>query len=353
MSMIGGGELITENASSDDEIPDDFFDELANTQFIEELVESAQDGETDLFDSGSNQNGSRENSPRMARCLAEIDVLTKDIERRKKKLEKELSQKGYSEQDLRNKLDRNDDDNERRLQRNRRGRDRRLSRSITRSRSPSRRSKSKSNMRSPSFRDRDRQRERERDERNHRRHHNKSPSVNHRRHGRRSHSPSPNGKRRSSSTHKNLTFLEELAKTFAAQGKPFHEADILAQSKSGVLEQPQATMSRMMNAAVEPNMMPMQMNMQPFPATMPTHMNPIIYPNVGYPTNMYYGMDGLPPPDAMSGINSGAPMMQTTLMNQKQVRICFGCRGWKWCSDSFRHLFFFSFRFQCQAHRPP
>lgn len=303
MSMTGA--LINENASSDDDIPDDFFDELANTQFIEQLVESAHDGDPDLFDSGSNHNGSRENSPRMARCLAEIDVLTKDIKRRRKKLEMELSSKGLSEQDLRKKLDRDIDDDERRLHRSRRGRDRRPSRSPTRSRSRSRSSKTKTTtVRSPPFRDR--QRERDREDRNHRRYHNKSPQTNHRRHGRRSKSPSTTGKRRSTSTHKNLTFLEELAKTFAAQGKPFHEADILAQSKSGML-------------GGDPNMMQMQqMNMQPFPPSMPNHMNPIVYPNVGYPANMYYGMDGM-----QTNVMPGAPMMQSVHMNRNvtEVRI--------------------------------
>lgn len=304
--MSGGGELINDNASSGDDIPDDFFDDLANAEFIEELVENAQDVERDAFDSGSNQNGSRENSPRMARCLAEIDVLTKDIERRKKKLEKELSQKGLSEQDLRKKLDRDDDD-ERRSHRNRRGR--------SRSRSRSRSSKPKSTVRSPPVyreRERDRDRDRDREERG-RRYHNKSPQTNHRRHGRRSNSKSPIGKRRSSSTHKNLTFLEELAKKFAEQGKPFHEEDILAQSKSGAFDN-SAQMAPMMNPAGDPNMMPMHM---PFPPTMNQHMNPIIYPNVGYPTNMYYGMDG-----RMVGMNSGAPMIQSAHMNRNVNEVC-------------------------------
>lgn len=315
MSIVDSG-VLNEN-SSDDDIPDNFFNELADAEFIEELVESAQDGEPDMFNSGGSNSQSRENSPRMARCLAEIDVLTKDIERRKKKLEKELSQKGLSEQDLRNKLDRDiDADDERRSHRNRRGRDdRRPSRSPTRSRSRSRRSKSKS-IRSPPYR------ERQRD--HHRRHQNKSPPTIHRRHGRRgSHSPTPNGKRRSSSTHKNLSFLEELAKTFAAQGKPFHEADILAQAKSGALEQP-ASMPSMLNPVGDPNMMPMQINnMQQFPPTMPTHINPIVYPNVGYPTNMYYGMDGLST-NAMAGINSGPPMMQSAHMNRNATEVGTG-----------------------------
>lgn len=318
MSMVETGEI---NNMSDDDIPDDFFDELANAEFIEDLVEGAQDG--DLFDSGSNQNDSRENSPRMARCLAEIDVLTKDIERRKKKLEMELSHKGLSEQDLRQKLDRDIDDDERRLHRSRRNRERgRQSNSQSRSRSRSQRSKSNSGLRSPPYRgvhrerdrDRDRVRERERDERGHRRHHIISPLNNRRRHGRRSQSPSPNGKRRSSSTHKTLTFLEELAKTFAAQGKPFHEADILAQAKSASHEQ-SAPMPLAMNAPIEPNMMPMQMNMQPFPPTMPPHINPIVYPNVGYPTGMYYGMEQLPP-NPMPNISGGPSMMQPSHMNQ-------------------------------------
>lgn len=350
MSMTGSGELINENTLSDDDIPDDFFDELANAQFIEELVESAQDGEADLFDSGSNQNASRENSPRMARCLAEIDVLTKDIERRKKKLEKELSQKGLSEQDLRQKLDRDIEEDERRLHRSRRGRDRRPSRSQTRSRSRSHSSKSKSIIRSPSYRDRPRDRDRE--ERNHRRYQNKSPQTSHRRHGRRSRSMSPNGKRRSSSTHKNLTFLEELAKTFAAQGKPFHEADILAQSKINALEQP-APMAPMMNAAVEPNIMPMQMNnMQQFAPTMPTHMNPIVYPNVGYPPNMYYEMEGLPT-NTMAGISSGAPMLQSAQMNRNVTEVCnLHCSAL--CNDCNNYFgSFFFYRFRCRVHRPP
>lgn len=327
--MSGGGELINDNASSDDDIPDDFFDDLANAEFIEELVENAQDGERDAFDSGSNQNGSRENSPRMARCLAEIDVLTKDIERRKKKLEKELSQKGLSEQDLRKKLDRDLDDDDRRSHRNRRGRDGR--RSLTRSRSRSRSSKPP-----PVYRERERDRERDRDrdrEERSRRYHNKSPQTNHRRHGRRSNSKSPNGKRRSSSTHKNLTFLEELAKKFAEQGKPFHEEDMLAQSKGGAFDN-SAHMASMMNPGVDPNMMPMHMS---FPPAMNQHMNPIIYPNVGYPTNMYYGMDGLQT-NAMAGINSGAPMIQSAHMNRNVNEVC-GLRFaplfvWSDCNNS-------------------
>lgn len=306
MSMAGSGigdnELGKENASSDDDIPDDFFDELANAQFIEDLVENAQDGGTDMFDSESNHNESRENSPRMARCLAEIDVLTKDIERRKKKLEKELSQKGFSEQELRKQLDRDIDDDDRRPHRSRRTRDRRLSRTPTRSRTRSR---------SPPYRHRERGHIHRRP---HPRQHSKSP--NHWRHNRRSKSGSPNGKRRSSSTHKHLTFLEELAKTFAEQGKPITEKDYLSNAKGGALVEQRPSIAPMMNI-VDANLMLPQINMPSFQSTsMPAHLNSVAFPTVGYPSNIYYGMDGLPP---------GIPMLPSAHMIGNVAEVCSTC----------------------------
>lgn len=295
-------------ASSDDDIPDDYFEGLVDSKLIEDLVENATG--TDMFDSGSNRSGSRENSPRMARCLAEIETLTKDIERRKKNLQKELSDKGMNEVDLRDKLDR--DVSEGRSHRGRR-RDRRGSRSFSRSRSRSRnrRSTSKPINRSPSYRERQR-RERERD-----RERERERSRRQQRSRRRSKSASPNGKHRSSSVHKNISFLEELAQTFAAQGKPMDAEEILAQAKGNSMpmhhQQQSAPMRPMMNAPMnEPMMMPpMQMQYQ----------QAITYPNVGYPPNMFYGVDGL----------AGAPLMQAPQMMRTEV-----CRLFQ----HFRTLFF-------------
>lgn len=187
------------------DLPDDFFNDLADERFIEEVVHG------------------NESDDDISNYVAEITKLQKDIEIRKKKIKN-------AEASLTK---------------------RRRSHSHSRSSSPSR-SKSRKH----------REREKEKDiKRRRTRSRSRSPEARHsryderirekryplspvRRPGRglspsqargrplrrsRSNSPSlhnPRGKR-SSSTHKNLTFLEELAQKFAEKGQAFPEKDAL------------------------------------------------------------------------------------------------------------------------------
>lgn len=252
--------VVKTEASDSEEIPEDFFDELAEADFIEEMIDG------DAMENGrSNSDGGeakREDSPRMARCMAEIETLTKDIQRRKQKLERELIDKGYTEDQLRRKVKRASDSQTRERERRRdRARDRDRDRSRSRSRTRSR-SRSRQWHAGPNRVNRYRQRSR-------------SPKNRRR--------PSP---KRSSSTHKNLTFLEELAQTFAEKGQAFPEKDlILNQQKLGRPNHMGQPMHMM-----EPSGMPMAMGMPPMVGTGYPPMNqPVAYPTIAYPPSAYFG----------------------------------------------------------------
>lgn len=178
-------------------LPDDFFDDIADENFIDDVVEAPNDDEDEA-------------DPQMARCLAEIDKLTKHIARRKEKMQHlaESTTIGNEHSRHRSRSPRS------------RSRDRHHRRRKSRSRSSSKTSKS---SRHHSRNDRN-------DDRNRRQKHREteqlSPPSRRGRPSRRSRSNSPHHHRakRSASTHKNLTFLEELAETFKKQGKDFAQA---------------------------------------------------------------------------------------------------------------------------------
>lgn len=153
-------------SNDDEDIPDDFFNDLAD--------DSPED----------------EDDEQLKRCLAEIDELQRNIARRKQKIE-------ANEADLSN---------------------------ATRDARKTRRSRSRSRSRNErSSRDRGRDKGRRNDR--------KRSRSRQRHRTRRSKSGSPRAKR-SMSTHKNLSFLEELAQTFAARGQEFPEKDLLMQQNA-------------------------------------------------------------------------------------------------------------------------
>lgn len=169
-------------SNDEDEIPDDFFNDIADDTPDEKPII---------------ENDPVVDDEQMKRCLEEIDRLQRNIERRKKKIETGESGLGTSSESKSRKS--------------------RQSRSRSKSRPRSR------NDRSP----------RERSGRDRGRHRNerKRSRSRHRQRSRRSTSGSPRAKR-STSTHKNLSFLEELAQTFAARGQDFPEKDLLMQQNA-------------------------------------------------------------------------------------------------------------------------
>lgn len=184
----------------DGKIADDFIDELIADDDFMDLVDK-HDGLTPS-PSPSNRSDSPSASPQLARCLAEIDELQKKIQKRKRKLEKDLSNHGH------------DAESERSRERERRARERRTS-----SRSPFRRPEER----------RRRSRSSERDAHRSNRHRNRksrsrSPRGGHHRNSRRSKSPTH---KRSSEVKSSLSFLEELAQTFAERGQEFPEKDLI------------------------------------------------------------------------------------------------------------------------------
>lgn len=280
---------------SDDDIPDDFFDELTDSRFIDELFENAQDNSDN---DGNNENS--EDSPRMARCLAEINTLSKDIERRKKKIEAELSDKGVSDAYLRKKTNRSGDGTDIDMERrDRRARDRERDQWLSRSRSRSRSRSSFHHRGSRHFND---------DNRRH--HHHPSRSKSRSRHRKnRSRSNSPRSKR-SSSTHKNLTFLEELAQTFAEKGQAFPEKDLLLNKASKTIGSESSAMAGSNQLLLN---QPMPMDYTNQAVTMPYQQQ---YPQMGYPVqNMYYGMNSM---NIMGGMPPQPP--QQTLMPTGAIR---------------------------------
>lgn len=204
-----------ESPDDDKDIPDDFFNDLADSKYLDELLSNQVDADSqgefnnertateaaaakmDVESTQSPNSGDDNESPAsplMERCLREIDKLTKDIQKKKKKLQKELQEKE------REKRDRSESpvglspvDKHRRRNRSRSseryGRRRK-------SRSPRRRSRSRDRRRS-------RSRSRNRASRYARNRTSGSPAK-----------PA-------------MTFLEELDKKFAEQGQAFPEKDLM------------------------------------------------------------------------------------------------------------------------------
>lgn len=168
-----------------DEVPADFFDDLiGDDNVVEEPEEVVSDDEN------------------YSRCMAEIEKLQKDIERRKQKIlkgEAELS------------------DTERRKRRRSRSRsknrrDRSREKETRRSRNNGKRSRSRSS--SPSMGGSNRSAHRSRRDQKERSGRSRSRSPQHR-------------AKRSTSTHRSISFLEELERKFAEKGQAFPEKDLL------------------------------------------------------------------------------------------------------------------------------
>lgn len=243
------------------DLPEDFFNDLADESFIGDVVESDEDDD-----------------PQLNRCLDEIQKLEAKIKKKKQVIqerqngltvEERLRQKAMECERISRSRSRSRDRLERR---HRERRTRRASRS--RSRSPH-----------GSSRHRDRRNNRDR---------SLSPPPTSRGGHR-----SPKRSKRSSSTHRNLSFLEELAQKFAEKGQAFPEKDALLMGQN------------QMN-----NNQPMPMD---FGNGMPFDPQPLIsIPNfqpqqLGYPIqsvqpvqqNMFYGIN---PMSILAGnVPSSAP----------------------------------------------
>lgn len=254
------------------DLPDDFFNDLVDERFIDEVIE----------------NGTQDSDDGISNYVAEITKLQKDIEMRKQKIKA----------------------TEESISRNHRSRSRSRSRSSSRSKARRQREKD---------RERERDRDRERDGKR-RRTRSRSSSPRHLRHDERIHgkrfplspirggrvsplrsrasspargrplrrSKSPSHRmKRSSSTHKNLTFLEELAQKFAQNGQAFPEKDALLMSQN---QMHQSNLPMPMDTFGNP--FPDQsigqqtmMGMQNFPRPQQQQMG---FPNQ---SNMYYGLN--------------------------------------------------------------
>ncbi|XP_055302105.1 uncharacterized protein LOC129568371 [Sitodiplosis mosellana] len=176
------------NPSGDiDELPDDFFNELTNENFIDEVIEE----------------GGHESDEELLHYVSEINRIQNDINIRKQKIkETEANLKSH---------------------RHSRSRSRSSSRSKSRRHKDSKRKRSRSRTRSPHTSRHSRYDERIREKR-----YPLSPVRG--RALRRSRSRSKSMQRctkRSSSTHRNISFLEELAQKFAEKGQAFPEKDAL------------------------------------------------------------------------------------------------------------------------------
>lgn len=242
------------NIADENELPDDFFNDLADSKFIDTVVENPS------------MAGS-EDDEQMTRCMAEIERLQKDIERRKKKILK--GEAGLSETEKRKVRERNS----RSRSRSRTKRDRKRNRSRSRESSPSAGSSGRLSKR-----------------RNH--HHDRKGRS-------RSRSRSPRHRKRSSSVHKNLTFLEELERTFAEKGQSFPEKDLLLNQNTM-----HSVSNPMMHTNVNEQHISMAMdygNVAPF--NQGSQQPPYQLPLVSYPIqqqSMYYGIN---PMAVMAGNN--------------------------------------------------
>lgn len=224
------------NIADENELPDDFFNDLADSKFVETVVENPS-------------NPGSEDDEQMTRCLAEIEKLQKDIERRKKKILK--GEAGLSETDKRKARERSS----RSRSRSRTKRDRKRNRSRSRESSPSIGNSTRSNKR--------------------RGHHYDKKGRS------RSRSRSPRHRKRSSSVHKNLTFLEELERTFAEKGQSFPEKDLLLLNNQNNMH---SASNQMMHSNLNEPHIPMAMdygNVVPFnqePARQPFQPSLVSYP---------------------------------------------------------------------------
>lgn len=263
------------------DLPEDFFNDLVDESFIEDVVD----------------NDDEDDDPHLNRCLDEIKVLEAKIEKKRRVIQER--QNGLTvEERLRQKASESE----------------RMIRSRSRSRERDRRHRERRPRRgSRSSRSRSPHGSRHRDMRRPNRDRSLSPLFPSRGSRR---SKSPKRSKRSSSTHRNISFLEELAQKFAEKGQAFPEKDALLMGHNH------------MNQMNQMNNQPMDMNMQPMPMdfanTMAFEPQPLIaIPNfqpqpqqVAYPIppavqqpvqqpNMFYGIN---PMSILAGnIPSAAP----------------------------------------------
>lgn len=190
------------------DVPDNFFDEFEDNEFVDHLIDSVLPEKEDEnhTKAGSSLREKRSSSPMVERCLQEIDKLTKDIQRRKRKLEREMTkEQPSSSTDIR------------------RRRSPSPGRSAGRKWSPHRRIRTRSRSRSPDLRQRPasyRPRSPLRRSRSRERRRMLYTSIRGSPYRKRTRAESPVA---GTSTKSSMTFMEELEKKFAEQGKAFPE----------------------------------------------------------------------------------------------------------------------------------
>lgn len=236
------------------DLPDDFFNDLTDERFIDEVIRGPE--------------GGNESDDELMHYVSEINRIQDDINKKKQRIKE-------SEANIKS-------------------REHRRSRSRSSSRSKSRRhrdkdgkrKRSKSHSRSPhtSGSRHSRHDERIREKRYplspvrgraHRRSRSKSP-------------PSSRGTKRSSSTHRNISFLEELAQTFAAKGQAFPEKDALLMSTQGQMNNNSGIQMSTPLPMDFGNSLPFDQQMQPL-ITIPNFPQQ----QVGFPPqqNLFYGLN--------------------------------------------------------------
>lgn len=248
------------NEAAEDELPENFFEDFENNEFLDELVENVSfnaDEENDCIadesdeDEASNRR-SRTSSPIVNRCLEEIDKLTQEIRRRKRRLQRELSANDAASRDSQTEAPTSTTEVDTVDRHSRRYRRRsRSPPSTRRPRESHHTSDSSSRLRSTEVRRsttmqlaRTRRRSRSRT-RSRSRSRTKSRRTGSRDRGapRRSDRESPPRKsRRRADTppSSQISFLDELEQTFAKQGKTFPEKELMLRSKRApILDLPQ------------------------------------------------------------------------------------------------------------------
>lgn len=229
----------------DADLPDDFFNDLVNENFIDEVMDKSGHGSSD---------------EELLHYVSEINRIQNDINIRKQKIkESEANLKSHRPT---------------------------RSRSRSSSRSKSRHHKERKRIRSRSRSPHTSSRHSRYDERIREKRYPLSPARGREKRRTRSKSP-PRSLKRSSSTHRNISFLEELAQKFAETGQAFPEKDALLMSTQGHMNN---------NAPMQLNA-PMSMdfgNGGPFEQPQPL----IAIPNfsqqqVAFPPqpNMFYGLN--------------------------------------------------------------
>lgn len=257
------------------DVPDNFFDEFDDKEFVDHLIVLPDKDDDDHDKKGdSSSHEKRSSSPMVERCLQEIDKLTKDIQRRKRKLEREMTkEQPSSSTDIRRRRSPSPGRSAvtkwtpgRRIRTRSRSPDPRSRPASYRPRSPLRRSRSRERRRLPYAPSRSPYRKRPRAE---------SPVAG-------------------TSTKSSMTFMEELEKKFAEQGKSFPEKYLLLSAQK-------AANSPVHMHSPRPPLLPMPVVPDPMPS-IPTSVYPM------YQSHGYYGGSVEPTPMYMYPNYSINPM---------------------------------------------